>query len=88
MHFAYVTIRTMKPGDDDDLVARGDPEERSREVGIHFEPRVRRSLRALPRRLVQSPKRRSNMSNRVKRVVLVHLDHCILESLFPPLPRE
>jgi hypothetical protein len=53
VHFEHVAIRTMKPGDDDDLVARSDPEESSREGRIHIEPRVWRSLEAsIPRALL------------------------------------
>ena len=69
VHFEHVAIRSMKPGDDDDLVPRGDPEQALHESRAHLEPRVRRSLQPLPRRLVQRSKRRSQVSDGAKRVL-------------------
>jgi hypothetical protein len=44
MHVEHIAIRTMEPRDHDDLIARRDPEQCSREDRINVEPRVRRAL--------------------------------------------
>jgi len=70
MHFEHVAFVKMQPGDDDDLVARVDPVQRSREGGVYFQPGVRRSFGTLSRRLVQRSQRRANVTDGMERIFL------------------
>jgi hypothetical protein len=51
MDFEHIAIRPMEPRDNDELIARRNPKECSREGRIHFEPRIRRSFGTLARAL-------------------------------------
>src|SRR4029453_11737674 len=52
MNLEYFATATVQPGDDDELVARSDAPERRLKDRIELEPGIRRSLRALPGRLI------------------------------------
>jgi hypothetical protein len=68
MHLEHVAIGEVKPGDHDDLVARGQPAQRSLEPRIDVDPRVGRSLGTLPRCLIQRAQRRPDVPDRLERV--------------------
>src|SRR5919106_1680681 len=87
VHFEHVAVRTMEPGDDDELVSRGDPGEPSREGWIDVEPGVRRSFRALPRRLAWRSQGGADVADRVKRGVFGRLGHG-LAKVYPEISGE
>src|SRR5919106_1272765 len=74
VHFEHVAVRTMEPGDDDELVSRGDPG-------------VRRSFRALPRRLAWRSQGGADVADRVKRGVFGRLGHG-LAKVYPEISGE
>src|SRR5215467_13467119 len=56
----------MQPGDENDLIPRGETMKPLRYERIHFKPRVRSALPRLPRRVAAFLKRRSDYADRTE----------------------
>src|SRR5438093_5240663 len=72
MILQHIALRFVQPRDDDQLVTGFQSQQRLRESRFDLEPRVRSTLRSLPRRVFPPLQRRTNKANRLQ-CVRAHL---------------
>ena len=68
MDFQGISVRFLKPGNDYNLVTRGDVLESLGKTRADFEPRIGSSFRTLPRRILQTFQIRADETDRQNRV--------------------
>src|SRR5207248_357929 len=66
MVLQHIALRFVQPRDDDQLVIGFHSQQRLRESRFDLEPRVRSTLRSLPRRVFPPLQRRANKANRLQ----------------------
>ena len=75
MYLQDIALGLVKPGQDDDLLPDRDPVESRQSVLMQFEPRVGRSLAALPGRLGARLERRPDVTDWPDGKIGVHREH-------------
>src|SRR5207247_11089485 len=76
MVLQHIELRFVQPRDDDQLVTGFHAQQRHRESRFDLEPRVRSTLRSLPRRDFPPLQRRANKANRLQ-CVRAHLAYVV-----------
>src|SRR5205823_8816115 len=76
MVLQHIALRFVQPRDDDQLVTGFHSQQRLRESRFDLEPRVRSTLRSLPRRVFPPLQRRTNKANRLQ-CVRAHLAYVV-----------